>query len=60
VPAASILDLGRSMPRLSPFADLGRELLDLCQRLRQASRGDNRRVRLRFPFNGTIENLHIE
>src|SRR5664280_1885751 len=30
VPAASILDLARSMTRLPRFAELGRELLDLC------------------------------
>jgi DNA-binding CsgD family transcriptional regulator len=30
VPAASILDLARSMTRCAPFAGLGRELLDLC------------------------------
>ncbi len=30
VPAASILDMARSMIRMTPFAALGRELLDLC------------------------------
>ena len=35
-PAASILDLARSMTRLPPFADLGRELLDLSEATRAA------------------------
>jgi DNA-binding CsgD family transcriptional regulator len=44
VPAASILDLARSMTRLAPFADLGRELLDLCDATRPAERVQHRRV----------------
>ena len=36
VPAASLLDLARSMTRLQPFADLGRELLDLSEATKAA------------------------
>jgi hypothetical protein len=36
VPAASLLDLARSMTRMRPFADLGRELLDLAEATRAA------------------------
>src|SRR5664280_581668 len=44
VPAASILDLARSMTRLAPFAALGRELLDLCDATRPAERVQHRRL----------------
>jgi DNA-binding CsgD family transcriptional regulator/tetratricopeptide (TPR) repeat protein len=44
VPAASILDLARSMTRLPPFADLGRELLDLCDATRAAEHVQRRRL----------------
>jgi DNA-binding CsgD family transcriptional regulator len=36
VPAASLLDLARSMTRMRPFAGLGRELLDLAEATRAA------------------------
>jgi len=42
VPAASLLDLARSMTRLPPFADLGRELLELCEATRAAERVQRR------------------
>ena len=42
VPAASILDLARSMTRLPPFADLGRKLLDLSEATRAAERVQRR------------------
>ena len=44
VPAASILDLARSMTRLPPFAALGRELLDLCDVTRSAEHVEHRRL----------------
>ena len=44
VPAASILDLARSMTRLAPFAELGRELLDLCDATRAAEHVEHRRL----------------
>ena len=44
VPAASILDLARSMTRLAPFADLGRELLDLCDATMAAEHVQRRRL----------------
>jgi DNA-binding CsgD family transcriptional regulator/tetratricopeptide (TPR) repeat protein len=44
VPAASILDLARSMTRLEPFAALGRELLDLCDATRAAEHVEHRRL----------------
>ena len=44
VPAASILDLARSMTRLAPFADLGRELLDLCDATMEAEHVQRRRL----------------
>jgi DNA-binding CsgD family transcriptional regulator len=44
VPAASILDLARSMTRLPPFADLGRELLALCDATRAAEHVEHRRL----------------
>ena len=42
VPAASILDLARSMLRMPEFADLGRELLELCEATRAAERVQRR------------------
>src|SRR5664279_4209186 len=44
VPAASLLDLARSMTRLPPFADLGRELLALCDATRAAEHVEHRRL----------------
>jgi predicted ATPase len=44
VPAASILDLARSMTRLAPFAALGRELLELCDASRAAEHVEHRRL----------------
>ena len=44
VPASSILDLARSMTRLAPFADLGRELLDLCDATMAAEHVQRRRL----------------
>ena len=44
MPAASILDLARSMTRLAPFADLGRELLDLSDATRAAEHVQRRRL----------------
>jgi len=44
VPAASILDLARSMTRLAPFADLGRELLDLCDTAMEVEHVQRRRL----------------
>jgi DNA-binding CsgD family transcriptional regulator len=44
VPAASILDLARSMTRLPPFADLGRELLALSDATRAAEHVQRRRL----------------
>ncbi len=44
VPAASILDLARSMTRLAPFADLGRELLGLSDVTRAAEHFQGRRL----------------
>lgn len=44
VPAASILDLARSMTQLAPFGDLGRELLDLCDATRAAEHVQRRRL----------------
>ncbi|MFI5259755.1 MAG: ATP-binding protein [Candidatus Limnocylindrales bacterium] len=44
VPAASILDLARTMTRLQPFADLGQELLDLCEATRAAEHVERRRL----------------
>jgi DNA-binding CsgD family transcriptional regulator len=42
VPAASLLDLARSMARLQPFADLGRELLDLSEATKVAEHVERR------------------
>lgn len=44
VPAASILDLARSMTRLAPFADLGRQLLDLTDATLAAEHVRRRRL----------------
>ncbi|HEY1169547.1 MAG TPA: BREX system ATP-binding domain-containing protein [Candidatus Limnocylindrales bacterium] len=44
VPAASVLDLARSMTRLAPFADLGRELLELSDATRAAEHVQHRRL----------------
>jgi len=44
VPAASILDLARSMTRLAPFAGLGRELLDLADSTKAAEHVQRRRL----------------
>ena len=44
VPAASILDLARSMIRLPAFADLGRQLLELCAETRAAEHVQHRRL----------------
>jgi len=44
VPAASILDLARSMTRLAPFADLGRALLDLSDATMAAEHVQRRRL----------------
>jgi len=44
VPAASILDLARSMTRLTPFAELGRELLDRCDAAMAAEHVQRRRL----------------
>jgi DNA-binding CsgD family transcriptional regulator len=44
VPAASILDLARSMTRLAPFADLGAALLDLSNFTRAAEHVERRRL----------------
>ena len=44
VPAASLLDLARSMTRLPAFADLGRELLDLSDAARAAEHAHRRRL----------------
>ena len=44
VPAASILDLARSMTRLAPFADLGRQLLDLSDTTMAAGQVRRRRL----------------
>ena len=44
MPAASILDMARSMTRLAPFADLGRELLDLCEATMTAEHVHRRRL----------------
>jgi len=44
VPAASILDLARTMTRLAPFADLGHDLLDLCAATRGAEHVQHRRL----------------
>ena len=44
VPAASILDLARSMTRLAPFAALGRELLVLSDTTSAAGRVERRRL----------------
>jgi DNA-binding CsgD family transcriptional regulator len=44
VPAASILDLARSMTRIAPFADLGRELLDLSEATMAAEHVRRRRL----------------
>ena len=48
VPAASILDLARSMTRLPPFADLGRELLALSDATRSAEHVKRRRLVMEF------------
>ena len=48
VPAASLLDLARSMTRLPPFADLGRELLDLSDATRAAEHVQLRRLVMEF------------
>jgi DNA-binding CsgD family transcriptional regulator len=42
VPAASLLDLARSMTRMEPFADLGRELLDMSEAARLAEHVERR------------------
>jgi DNA-binding CsgD family transcriptional regulator len=42
VPAASVLDLARSMTRLEPFADLGRALLDMSEAARAAQHVERR------------------
>ncbi|MEA2609825.1 MAG: hypothetical protein QOJ75_2068 [Chloroflexota bacterium] len=44
VPAASILDLARTMTRLPAFAELGRELLDLCDTTTAAEHVQRRRL----------------
>ena len=44
VPAASILDLARTMTRQPPFADLGRDLLDLCEAAMDAEHAQRRRL----------------
>ena len=44
VPAASLLDLARSMTRRASFADLGRELLDLCDMTMAAEHVRRRRL----------------
>jgi DNA-binding CsgD family transcriptional regulator len=44
VPAASILDMARSMIRLPRFADLGRELLDMCDDTMAAEHVQRRRL----------------
>ncbi len=44
VPAASILDLARSMTRLTPFAELGRQLLDRCDAAMAAEHVQRRRL----------------
>ena len=44
VPAASILDLARSMTRLAPFAELGRQLLDLSDTTLAAEHVQRRRL----------------
>jgi DNA-binding CsgD family transcriptional regulator len=44
VPAASILDLARSMTRLAPFAALGRELLVLADATSSAEKVERRRL----------------
>ena len=44
VPASSILDLARSMTRLAPFADLGRQLLDLSDTTMAAEHVHRRRL----------------
>ncbi|MDR3544825.1 MAG: AAA family ATPase [Candidatus Limnocylindrales bacterium] len=44
VPAASILDLARSMTRLAPFAALGRKLLDLADSTKAAEHVQRRRL----------------
>ena len=44
VPAASILDLARSMTRLAPFAALGRELLVLADSTSSAEKVERRRL----------------
>ena len=44
VPAASILDLARSMTRLAPFAELGRQLLDLTDTTLVAEHLQRRRL----------------
>ena len=44
VPAASLLDLARSMTRLPPFAGLGRELLDMSDATRVAEHVQLRRL----------------
>lgn len=44
VPAASILDLARSMVRLAPFAALGRELLVLADTTAAAEKVERRRL----------------
>ena len=58
VPAASILDLARSMTRLPPFAALGRELLDLSGATRAAEHVPRRQLvmeiveRIRISLSG--------
>ena len=44
VPASSILDLARSMARLTPFAELGRQLLDLSDIAMAAEHVQRRRL----------------
>ena len=44
VPAASILDMARTMTRQPPFADLGRALLDLCEVAMDAEHAQRRRL----------------
>jgi len=48
VPAASLLDLARSMTRLPPFAALGHELLDLSDGTRAAGHVQLRRLVMEF------------
>jgi DNA-binding CsgD family transcriptional regulator len=48
VPAASLLDLARSMTRLAPFADIGRELLALSDATRSAEHVKRRRLVMEF------------